>query len=149
MTAFVYIPFLKRVADGLVDWGSIDIRAIPVMTNTTVDTETTAATLSDFTAIDEYDGGGYTQHDIAGLTTVEDDANSRAEVHATDGTFGSTVSGGTRNIQGILYKEYVDGTDANDRPIAYSDTGGFPKNPSGGAFDQAFDTEGAFQIKSA
>lgn len=145
MTYFIYTSWLKRIADGLVDWDSIDIRVRACMSNTTCDTEKDVANLAAFTTIDPMDGSGYTDHDIASLTNVQDDTNDRAEVQAAAGSFGSGVGVGTRALAGLLYYQRVDGTNANDRPIAWNDQG-FPLAPAGGAFDQEFDPQGVFQI---
>jgi len=52
--------------------GSADLRIILVMSNTTCDTETGAQTMSDFTTIDECDGAGYAELDLAGVTSAWD-----------------------------------------------------------------------------
>jgi hypothetical protein len=144
--SFIYVPALTKIAKADADWDSMDARILLVMTNTTADTEKLATTLSAFTTLDEFDGSGYTRLDLAGLSVVQDDANLRAEIAASNGTFGSTVAAGTRSIQGMVVYIRVDGTAANDWPYAYIDSGAaFPFPAIGGPINLTVNTEGLFQ----
>ena len=126
--------------------GSPDIRAMLVMTNTTADTEEDAASLAAFTTLDEYDGSGYARIDLASVAMASDDVNNRHELTAALGSFGTAVGAGVRNAAGVLYYLHVDGTAANDKPIAFNDTGGFPQNGAGGKWELTPSAEGLLQI---
>lgn len=144
MAAFWYTPAKQKLAKGDLDFDTSDIRAMLCMTNTTADTDQDAATLSAITTIDEMDGAGYAEIDLAGATVTQDDANNRSEIDYTDSNFGTAVSNGTRQVQGILYYKYVDGTDANDLPIAWIDV--TPFNPGGAQINLVGNAEGYLQV---
>jgi hypothetical protein len=129
-----------------------DLRVLLVMTNTTVDTEHDVQTLSGFTTLDECDGVGYARLDLASVAGAWDATNNRYEWDADDGDMDggtNSILASTRDIQGFVIYRHVDGTDANDVPWVYSDTGGFPFTTGGGSFDFTWDTEGLIQVKSA
>lgn len=143
--SFVYTPFKQKLAKADVDMDTFDIRAILVMSNTTADTDQDAASISAIGTLDEYDGTGYSRPDLGATTITEDDANNRSEVDVADFTFGATVGAGTRQAVGmVLYVEV--GTDAQDYPVAYVDTGGFPFAGNGGAINVTVNAEGLLQI---
>ena len=144
--SFVYTPFKQKLAKADVDMDTFDIRAILVMSNTTADTDQDAATLSAIGTLDEYDGSGYSRPDLGATTVTEDDTNNRSEVDVGDFTFGATVAAGTRQAVGMVYYVNVDGTAANDYPVAYVDTGGFPFDGNGGAINVTVNTEGLLQV---
>lgn len=150
MASFVYTPAKERLANGDIDWteaGGSDIRCLLCMTNTTADTDQDAGTLSAIGTLDEYDGTGYSRASLAAQSVVRDDANNRAELTATSPiSFGATVGPGTRSAAGMLVYEYIDGTPGNDQPIAWIDSGGFPVNGGGGAFQVAINAEGLLQV---
>jgi hypothetical protein len=126
---------------------AVDLRIMLVMTNTTCDTED-AQTLSDFTTIDECDGVGYAQLDLAGVGAAWDAVNLREEWDATDGDMdggGGSIAASARDVQGYVVYRYVDGTDANDVPWGYRDIG--PYTTAGGPFDFAWNAEGIWQTK--
>jgi hypothetical protein len=107
----------KLLADML---AATDIRARLVMTNTTCDTEVDAiANLSDYTTIDPCDDTGYSDATLAGESTNEDDTNDLGYYDGTDLVFSGLNGDASRQAQGVLLYEYVDGTDANDIPIVY------------------------------
>lgn len=149
MASFWYTPAKERLAKGDLDFDETghDIRIMLCMTNTTADTDQDAGTLSAITTLDEYDGAGYSRAALASQTVTRDDPNNRAEIGATSPvSFGSTVAAGTRSAQGALVYRHVDGTAANDQPIAWIDTGGFPLNGGGGPFELAINAEGLLQV---
>lgn len=87
-----------------VNFVSGDIRLVPCMTNTTVDTERDAKDqVSDFSTLDEFDGSGYSTGGSAldNQAVNIDDANDRAECDADDETR-SSLGAGTRSIDGEL-----------------------------------------------
>jgi hypothetical protein len=146
--SFIYTPAKERAAkaDLDLDEAGHDIRALLVMTNTTADTDQDAGTLSAITTLDEYDGVGYSRAALASQAVVRDDPNNRAEFTSTTPvSFGATVAAGTRSAQAMLIYRFVDGTAANDQPIAFIDTGGFPLNGGGGPFEVAMNAEGWIQ----
>lgn len=149
MASFWYTPAKERLAKGDLDFDEAgnDIRVMLCMTNTTADTDQDAGTLSAIGTLDEYDGSGYSRAALAGQSVVRDDANNRAEITATSPiSFGATVGAGTRSAAGALVYRQVDGTAANDQPIAWIDTGGFPINGGGGPFQIAINAEGLLQV---
>lgn len=145
--SFWYTPAKERLAKGQLDWSSSDIRVILCMTNTTADTDQDAGTLSAIGTLDEYDGSGYSRHALAAEAVNRDDPNNRAELTGTSPiSFGTTVAAGTRSAAGMVVYVHIDGTAANDQPIAWIDTGGFPVNGAGGAFTSTIDSEGLLQV---
>lgn len=146
MASFWYTPAKQKLAKGDLDFDTADIRAKLVMTNTTTDTEQDAANLAAFTTIDEMDGAGYAELDLAGVSVNQDDPNNRSEVDYNDGNFGTAVSNGTRQVQAILYYCRIDGTAANDYPVAYIDAPGGNFNPGGAQVNLTVNAEGLLQI---
>lgn len=147
--SFWYTPAKERLAKGDLDFDEAgnDIRVMLCMTNTTADTEQDAGTIAAFTTLDEYNGAGYARAALASQVVNRDDPNNRAEISATSPiSFGSTVAAGTRSAQGALVYRHVDGTAANDQPIAWIDDGGFPVNGGGGPFELAINAEGLLQV---
>lgn len=147
--SFWYTPAKEKLAKATLDWdeGSGDVRVLLAMTNTTADTDQDAATLSAIGTLDEYDGSGYSRAALASQVVTRDDANNRAELSATSPiSFGATVGAGARQAAGAVVYMHVDGTPANDWPIAWIDTGGFPINGGGGPFQIAINAEGLLQV---
>jgi hypothetical protein len=108
--------------NGGLDLDTDDIRARLVMTNTTCDTEVDAINdLADYTTIDPADATGYGDVALADEAVAADDPNDRAEFDATDISFEGLSGDATRAYQGVLLYKYVDGTNANDIPVAYID----------------------------
>jgi hypothetical protein len=141
---FWYTPAKQKLAKGDLDFDTADLRVKLCMSNTTADTDQDAATISAITTLDEYNGSGYTALNLAGVTVTEDAANNRSEIDYSDGAFGATVGAGTRNIVGMLYYVRVDGTTANDYPVAWKDVTPFAGN--GGPINLAVAAEGLLQI---
>lgn len=145
--SFVYTGAKERFANGGNDWDTHDIRFLLVMSNSTADTDQDALTLSGIGTLDEYDGSGYTRQALAAESVTRDDANNRAELGGTSPvTFGATVAAGTRQAIGHVIYRHVDGTAANDQPIAFVDTGGYPVAGGGGAFSITQNAEGHLQL---
>ncbi len=106
--------------NGGLDLNSNDIRARLVMTNTTCDTEVDAInTLSNYTTIDPCNATGYADVALGSEAVNTDDTNNRAEFDANDVSFSGLGGDASRAIQGVLLYKYVDGTNANDIPIAF------------------------------
>lgn len=147
--SFWYTGAPERLAKADLDFDEAghDIRALLVMSNSTADTDRDALTLSAIGTLDEYDGAGYSRQALASQSVVRDDANNRAELMATSPIeFGATVAAGTRQAIGTLIYRHVDGTAANDQPIMFIDSGGFPIAGGGGPFRVAINAEGFGQI---
>jgi enolase len=110
-----------NIINGTIDLNTSDIRARLVMTNTTCDTEVDAInTLANYTTIDPADASGYADVALTTETVNADDANDRANFLAAAAIVFSGLGGNaTRNYQGILLYKYVDGTNANDIPLAF------------------------------
>lgn len=144
MADFWYTPAKQKLAKGDLDFDTLDVRAILCMSNTTADTDQDAATISAIGTLDEYDGSGYSRIDFAGAAVNQDAANNRAEIDYSDGSFGTTVAAGTRNWVGIIYYQHVDGTAANDIPIAWKDL--TAANGNGGAVNLTVNAEGLLQV---
>jgi hypothetical protein len=141
---FWYTPAKQKLAKGDADFDTLDVRVILCMSDTTADTDQDAATISAITTLDEYDGSGYTEIDLAGVSVNQDDPNNRSEIDYNDGTFGAAVGAGTRNWVGMLYYVFVDGTPANDWPVAWKDL--TPANGNGGAVNLTVNAEGLLQV---
>lgn len=129
MANFVYTPAKTLIATGGLDLSSADLRMLLVMTATTADTEEDAATLDDFSDLDEMDGSGYARVALTSEAVNENTTDDRAEADADDVTF-PLLGAGTTNVQAAIIYEHVDGTAANDRPLFYFDSG-FPLSPTG------------------
>lgn len=99
-----------------------DIRARLCMTNTTCDTENdNVQTLSDFTTIDPADATGYADVALGGEATAADDTNDRGTFDANNVVFSGLSGDATRDYQGVLLYNYVDGTNPNDTPLCFID----------------------------
>jgi len=119
MVDFIYTPAKQKLAKATLDFDIVDLRAILCMSDTTASSEQDAASLAGITTLDEYDGTGYTRIDFAGLTVTQNDAEDRSEIYVDAGTFGATVDAATRAVVGLLYYVRVNGTAANDYPVAW------------------------------
>lgn len=144
MADFWYNIAKNKLAKGDLDFDVADLRVKLCMSNTTCDTEVDAANLAGFTTIDAYDGTGYTDLDLAGVSVVNDTTNDRTEVQYSAGNFGATVGAGTRQWVGALYYVRVDGTAANDYPVAWKDL--TANNGNGGQINFTPNAEGLLQI---
>jgi hypothetical protein len=118
-----------------------DLRVILVMSNTTIDTEADAQDLTDFTTLDECDGVGYAQLDLANVAVAYDATNDRLDFDADDGDMdggGGSIAVSSRQVTRVLIVRYVDGT--NDIPWFSRDIG--PYTLAGGPFDFVWHADG-------
>lgn len=146
MASAIPNSFKANSAKGVIDLDSHDIRARLCMTNTTCDTEVDAInTLSNYTTIDPCDATGYADVALTSEAVNTDDTNNRAEFDSADVSFTGLGGDATRAIQGVLIYKYVDGTNANDLPIAFID---FATDVPATAtqVDIAWDAEGILQL---
>jgi hypothetical protein len=144
MADFWYTPAKTKLAKADLDFDTVDLRIKLCMSNTTADTEQDAVNLAAITTVDEYDGSGYTEIDLANVAVNEDAVNDRAEIDYDNDTFGATVAVGTRQAVGMLYYVRIDGTTANDYPVAWKDVTPFDGN--GGAVNLTVNAEGLLQV---
>lgn len=142
--SFVYTGAKEKVLKADLDFDTIDARIILVMSDTTADTDQDALTLSGIGTLDEYDGATYARITCTAETVTRDDANNRAEFDVGDFSW-ATLGAGTRQAVGMVLYRHVDGTAANDIPIAYIDSGGFPFSGNGGAVNVTVNAEGILQ----
>lgn len=146
----VFNEFKRAVLAGEVDLDAAgdDIRVSWHMTNTTIDTENDGiATNNDFTTPDEFDGSGYsTPGDaLANEAVNKDDANDRAEFDADNYTK-TSVSAGTRDVQGLLVYKFVTNW-ISSLPICWIDQGtNLPFTPNGGDITIQWNAEGILQL---
>jgi len=112
---------LANLINGTIDLNSSDIRARLVMTNTTCDTEIDAINnLSNYTTIDPGDATGYADVALTGETVTANDTDNRGDFDtSSDIVFTGLGGDATRDYIGVLLYKYVDGTNANDVPLAY------------------------------
>lgn len=128
-----------------VNFVSGDIRLVPLMTNTTVDTERDAKDqVSDFTTLDEADGSGYTTGGLAldNQAVNIDDANDRAEADADDETV-TAFGACTRSLQGVLVILYSASLTAS-MPLHWLEFAS-NKTPDGSDFVFQINAEGYIQ----
>lgn len=140
---------LVRLLTGDIDLDADDIRARLCMTNTTCDTEIDAINdLADYSTIDPADATGYADVALASEAVAADDTNDRAEFDAVDASFTGLGGDATRDYQGVLLYKYVDGTNANDIPLAFID---FASDITSAAtqVDIPWDAEGILQLAQA
>lgn len=122
MASLVYNEAKRAIWAAEIDLNAADIRARLCMTNTTCDTENDGiVTLSNFTLIDVSDASGYADQALAAEAVNKDDANDRAEFDANDVVFSGLGGNATRAYQGVLLYVYVDGTNPNDKALAFID----------------------------
>lgn len=138
--------FFGELLNADTDMVTQDIRIVPLMTNTTADTERDAVDqYSDFTTPDLFDGANAPTSGSAlnGQAVNIDDANDRAEYDADD-VSRSALGAGTRPIQGELLIDFLT-TLAGSLPqfwIEYASS----KTPDGGTFTVVFNAEGILQV---
>jgi hypothetical protein len=147
MASFWYKAGKNLMAKGDLDFDTADLRLMGVMTNTTADTDADADTLAEITTHDEYDGSGYSIVALSGEVVNYDEANNRVEIDATDlAPLYAALGAGTRSMAGFLVYAHIDGTDANDKPVWWIDTGGFPFAGNGGVVNVTWNAEAIGQI---
>lgn len=138
---YAYGQYLTKQVDLVND----DIRLLPLMTNTTVDTERDGATaISVFTTLDAFDGANAPANgaQLDSQAVNIDDANDRAEFDAADETL-SALGAGTRSIQGLLLFSWI--TNLNSSlPLHYLEFAS-SKTPDGSDFVLVFNAEGILQ----
>lgn len=111
--------FRRMAFAGEISLVSADVRAMLLMEETSAESENAGVSrLSHFTSLKEFDGSGYSRQPLANKSLTKDDDAGRVEYSADNLAFGN-LSGGTADPAGVLLFKYVDGTAANDIPLAY------------------------------
>lgn len=149
MASNIFNAALDSLISGGIDLDTDDIRARLCMNTTTADTQKDGITsISAITTVDVCDATGYADVALTSEAVNTDDVNDRAEFDAADASFTGLSGDATRDIQGVLIYKYVDGTDANDIPIAFIDfTADIPATST--RIDIPWDAEGILQLAQA
>jgi hypothetical protein len=144
MVSLVNNYFKERVAEGTIDLDTDTLKILLVDTTTTADTEANIQTLSGYGTLGEFDGANYEVKTISVTSSAVDTGNDRYELDGSDVTY-TALGVGTNNVQGVLLYKHVDGTDANDQPIAFIE---FSSNltPDGSDVTIAWDSEGILHL---
>lgn len=110
----------KGLLDGTIDLNDGTVRAVLVMTNTSVDTQEDVTTVSGFATLDEMNGSGFTWgHGGTGrksptVAVAQNDTDDRADVSCTPNPLTwASLGAGARSVQGILFLK-VGTTNDND-----------------------------------
>lgn len=127
----MYIPAKVALWNNNAEFAGGAIFVILVMSNTTADTDNTAAVITDFGTLDEFDGSGYSRT-YFGIKTVTLDASNRAKFDGDDIVFGA-LGNGTRQIVGCIIV-WDNGADAASIPLIFIDYSAAPIDPGGAEF---------------
>lgn len=123
-----------------------DIRVAIVMSSFSGETEKASVNIADLTALDEFDGLGYTRLDCAGVAITYDSGSHEMRIDFDNGAgdeFGDPVTAGTAVAYGFILYVHVDGTDANDILIGFT-TDGAGINANGGKLGLSIPAAGWF-----
>jgi len=122
-----------------------NIRARLCMSNTTADTEIDADTVGGITTLDESDDGSYAAQTLASLSVDIDDTNDQAEFKSSSPISFTLAGDGTRDYQGMLLVDNVDGG-TGDIPIAFIEFNGQPIAKEVTKIDVTMPTDGWLKI---
>jgi hypothetical protein len=128
----VFTPAKSKLLSADLDLNAHDIRLmlLKVAASTTADTDVDAATLSAITTLGEIVATSYARQALANEAVNTDTANDRGEFDSDDVAFGALGGATNDTIGALLLYRHVDGTAANDIPIAYIDGAIFPGGAS-------------------
>ena len=140
--SLVYTRAKYLLATGALNLATDDIRVLLVDSTTTADTQEDVTNLAAFTTLGELSGTGYARKTFTSEAVNEDTTNNRAEFDAEDLTW-TAIDAGTA-AAAIVYKHV--GADSANIPIAYIDSGGFPKVTNGGDLTITWNAEGILQL---
>lgn len=147
--SFVYTGAKEDLLAGDLDFNGHDIRValLKLKASTTADTDQDAQSLSGITTLGEISATNYARVALASEAVNRDDTNNRAEFDSTDPSFGAIGGAANDTIGAVLLYRHVDGTAANDVPIAYIDNAGsdFSVPTNGGTISITVDAEGWLQ----
>ncbi len=152
MANAIFNIFKKDVMDGTVDLDTNTLKALLVMTNTTADTEIDIDTVSALTTLDEMDGAGYTgghggadRLTLANVSVTVDDTDDEGVFDNTVDLTWTSISNGTRSVQGCLIIKEGAADDTTAIPIVYLDFAA-PITPGGGNIVEQFAAEGILNL---
>lgn len=147
MASFVYTKFFTKRWNGTISGSlaSLDWRVMLLDSSTTADTENGAEFISTFATLGELTGTGYVRKACASEAVAEDLANFRAEFIFDPITW-TGIDAGTA-AAALLYIHITD--DDASIPVAYIDSGGFPKTTNGGDLTFTPNAEGVLQYSNA
>lgn len=112
----VYNSFLESAAKGSVVYLTDTVKAILVMTSSTIFSQNDGIVyVGDFTTLDECNGTNYVRKTLANKTVTKSDANDWAYWDADDITW-TALGAGSRALMGVLLYKHVS-TDANSPVI--------------------------------
>jgi len=149
MADIIFQGGFKALVDGDLE-GAPDIRLKLVMS--AFSAEVDAINLEDFANIDEFDGLGYQEIDCENVDFSYDSAEDEYQLTFDAAEFnadGETVTPGSDDAEGLLVYLYVDGTDANDIAIGYTDSGGFPVTGANTAIQYTPNPDGLLVLRAA
>lgn len=120
MASLVNNYFKERVAEGTIDLDTDTLKVLLLMNTTTADTEANVQALDGYTTLAEMNGANYEVKTLSVSSSAVDTGDNRYELDAADLTY-TALGAGDNDVQGALLYKHVDGTDANDQPIAFID----------------------------
>lgn len=134
----------SKLISGDIDLNADDIRVLLVGATTTVDTEVDKEFIDDYAILDECNATNYVRKALTGEAVAPDLPNARGEFDANDVTWTALGNGTNFTIVGALVFKFVS-DDSDSIPIAYIDSGGFPKGTNGSDFKITWNVEGILQ----
>lgn len=149
MASMMHMEGLKRLLTS--GTGGYTIKVVPVMTNTTVDTEKDVNNVDAFTTEDFCDSATFawtfngSGHKTITVTPTRDDAGDEVEQIVSASTTWAALANGTRQIQGVLV--YLNGSSdfTTAYPVGYYEFSG-TINPGGADLTLNWNAEGLFKI---
>ncbi len=158
MASYVFNTAKKRILDGDLQFDTDDLRLLLLESSTGIVIEDDVLTDIDL-ATNELNSTGYVgTYDYANggvalsnQTTAVDDTDDEAVFDSTDTpTWNSISQAGSETVTAILLYLHVDGTAANDVPIAFiDDYTGLPLTPNGSNIQITFAAEGVLNLNDA
>jgi hypothetical protein len=134
MANFVYRHAIHLIGTAALDLEAAgtaaQLKAALVMDTTTADTELDVTSMAGFTTLAECNGANYARQTLTNVTWSKDATNGRSELKADPSVFNNLGAGTTPNQAAIVIFQ-PDGTPANQIPISWYDTGGFPFQGTG------------------
>jgi hypothetical protein len=142
---FWYNAAKAGVMDGSIDLDSDDIRVLVLVTDSE---DPDHASLADVKAsgVEEGTSNGYSRQSLSGKAVSQNDTDDRGELDAANVTFSSVSQTASNVWQALVVYKHVDGTDANDIPIAHIDSGGFPITPNGSNIQVSWAASGILHV---
>jgi hypothetical protein len=148
MADFAYNIAAKMLLDGDLDFDAPDdIRVMLLETDAEDRDHADLAEIITAGAV-ELTSTNYSRQALGSEATSQDDANDRAEFDAADATFSGVEQASAETVVAAIVYLHVDGTNANDIPIAHIDSGGFPITPNGSDITITWSAEGILQLST-